>query len=628
VTLEYVRPSAPAGIPERPADPALNAHYLTILRFCMRQLGDRSDAEDATQETFRRALQQRDVVVGDPLPWLIAVARNICIDELRRRRSGQGVLERSAAVTTATRADDESAENPERVVVGRMFVNELLGQLTPAERRVVAGTIADGRCGGDLAASLGVTTSTARVLLARARQKLRRYLEDGQTTVTGVCFAGWRGADWVRHRVLGGRAALLPRAELLLPALVVTAIATAAGAPPVAGRGASGAASGGTHALGALRADAGSDGVGRGYPPAGGVTAHAWSGETAARGGPLATPPLAQSHYDSPTIPLFPAPDPNEVGVTDFAASPNYSSDHTIYMVGMGNNWNEQLFRSADGGATWTFVPTQGLQSSQLLLPAASFNSGRVYGGGGTFVQVSTNWGGNFQNDGPVTGYLAIAPAWLGVDVVESGEALTFLSSAQVPRVAAVFPLGDTAVGVPVLLSSPDGFTALQLVQNNVVGDGSDALLRCGPAGCVTVTQLPISGGAQLLASPQFATDHLLVAIGNGVAVSHDGGTSFTLVSTRPESDATIVAGSHGPRLVALDATSATHNDLAVVFSDDWGLSWSSAISSSSAGQALDAHTLRSVAPGRLIAAAIDASRPGQHAFVCSSDGALWSACT
>jgi len=134
VTLEFADPALNGGA-SRLMDPAFRAHYFTILRLCMRQLGDRSDAEDAAQETFRRALQQREGMIGDPLPWLITVARNVCIDELRRRRTGRGAVERTVARTSESLSDGEITENPERVVVGRMFVNELLRQLTPAERR-------------------------------------------------------------------------------------------------------------------------------------------------------------------------------------------------------------------------------------------------------------------------------------------------------------------------------------------------------------------------------------------------------------------------------------------------------------------------------------------------------------
>src|SRR3982074_3563566 len=138
MTLEFADPVLTGGAPPRRPELYFSAHYLSVMRVCMRQLGDHNDAEDATQETFRRALQQGIGAVEDPLPWLLTVARNVCVDELRRRRSGQTALKHEVAVraNTRTRTEDPNC-NPEPMVVGRMFVGELLGRLTPAERRAV-----------------------------------------------------------------------------------------------------------------------------------------------------------------------------------------------------------------------------------------------------------------------------------------------------------------------------------------------------------------------------------------------------------------------------------------------------------------------------------------------------------
>lgn len=168
-----------------PKDPsALSAHYPEILRLCQRMLGNPEDAADAAQETFRRALQQPPGVIADPRRWLAAVARNICIDEMRRRREGRSLVERSAEQIAATQA---TGGEPEHTVLGRMFVGELLGQLTDAERRVVAARLVDDRSTRELAATLGVAPVTTRVLLARGLGRLRRYLAESPARLGG----GW-----------------------------------------------------------------------------------------------------------------------------------------------------------------------------------------------------------------------------------------------------------------------------------------------------------------------------------------------------------------------------------------------------------------------------------------------------
>ncbi|HXA27542.1 MAG TPA: sigma-70 family RNA polymerase sigma factor [Candidatus Angelobacter sp.] len=627
MTLEFADPILGGGASLRQRDRYYSAHYLAILRYCVRQLADHNDAEDATQETFRRAIQQGIGEVDDPLPWLLTVARNVCVDELRRRRSGRTALERTAAAQgSAPEADGESCGNPEPVVVGRMFVDELLGRLTPAERRVVAGKVIAGQSGGELAASMGVTASTTRVLLARAREKMRRYIEDAHGVAGGVCVGGWQAMHGARRRLMGWSAALQPRAELLLPALVVTAM-VAPGAGAAAALPTTGTAGLSRDLLTARNLDPSDLVAGRSSSLASGAITAAALGDSTARASQQSVP--APAHAGSPIDPLLPPPNPDEVWTTDFAPSPNYQNDHTVYMVGDGNCYVTcgQLFRSSDGGATWTYVTTNGLASDRLLIPPSSYGSGRFYGTGGSLLQVTTDWGSNFKADGPAPAFAAVAPGWLGAQVVTADATLSFVDGSPVPRVVAAFGPGLTAAGSPVLLPSPSGWSALQVLQNPVTTD-PDTLLSCSATGCVARGQVPFTGPVQLLASPSFATDHTLVALGPGAAISHDGGATFTVVSTTSLSDAVLVPlPGGGVRLVAVQATYDPRSDYVLAYSDNWGTTWTRAGLARGLQGGLYVHTPRMLAPGRLIASAADPRHPGMHVFVCSADGATWSGC-
>ncbi len=175
------------------------------------------------------------------------------------------------------------------------------------------------------------------------------------------------------------------------------------------------------------------------------------------------------------------------------------------------------------------------------------------------------------------------------------------------------------------LLPSPSGFTALQLVQNYIMG-GPDTLLSCTAGGCVTLGQTPLSGTVQLIASPHFSSDHTLFAVGGGVAVSRDGGATFAMTSTRPLFQAMSIAGPSGVRLVAVDTAFAHDGDLVLVYSDDLGRTWHDAALGSAQG-AVYVNAPRLIAPGQLIASAQDPARPGRDIFICSGDGASWSGC-
>jgi RNA polymerase sigma-70 factor (ECF subfamily) len=104
-------------------------HAPRIFRFCLCQLRERNEAEDAAQTTFLYALGalRRGVVPVVESAWLLKIARNVCLsrfDAARRRRKVElardpHVLAESAPAYEADDADllqlrEALAELPER----------------------------------------------------------------------------------------------------------------------------------------------------------------------------------------------------------------------------------------------------------------------------------------------------------------------------------------------------------------------------------------------------------------------------------------------------------------------------------------------------------------------------------
>lgn len=61
--------------------------YDKIYRYCYFRLRQRELAEDVTQEAFLRFFESGCVNIGKDLHYLYTIARNLCIDEFRRRKA-------------------------------------------------------------------------------------------------------------------------------------------------------------------------------------------------------------------------------------------------------------------------------------------------------------------------------------------------------------------------------------------------------------------------------------------------------------------------------------------------------------------------------------------------------------
>src|SRR5919198_4165799 len=68
---------------------AFSTHYSAVFRQVQRLMRDPDDSYDLTLtawEKAHRAWDRRPVVAMEIKPWLFRIARNACVDELRRRQ--------------------------------------------------------------------------------------------------------------------------------------------------------------------------------------------------------------------------------------------------------------------------------------------------------------------------------------------------------------------------------------------------------------------------------------------------------------------------------------------------------------------------------------------------------------
>ncbi len=86
-----------------------------LLAYLRRHCGDDHAAEDSLQETFMQAArrQERLAETISPRAWLFAIARNVAVTALRRRRVTQPL---PADVPAVERADDPRLERVRRAI--------------------------------------------------------------------------------------------------------------------------------------------------------------------------------------------------------------------------------------------------------------------------------------------------------------------------------------------------------------------------------------------------------------------------------------------------------------------------------------------------------------------------------
>ncbi len=144
-----------------------------------------ADAEDVVQEAFLRAFRFFERLQGaDARPWLLAIVRNTAYSWLEKNRPAELVpLDESGLVSNEAQTLGHaggSEANPEVIVLqraNRKLVNQALEDLPVAYREVIVMRELEDLSYKDIAAVAGIPIGTVMSRLARAREQLRRGIE-------------------------------------------------------------------------------------------------------------------------------------------------------------------------------------------------------------------------------------------------------------------------------------------------------------------------------------------------------------------------------------------------------------------------------------------------------------------
>jgi len=154
----------------------------TLYRVAFSVLRNSADAEDAVQEAFLRVLRHRDNLdeVRDQRVWLIRIVWNIVLDRKRRART-RPETDDVAELARVLPSNGLSAEQVAAAAQHHARVLACVEQLPLKERRVLQLSAFEELSSVEIASILGITESSVRSRLFRARNLMAGMLNHARS---------------------------------------------------------------------------------------------------------------------------------------------------------------------------------------------------------------------------------------------------------------------------------------------------------------------------------------------------------------------------------------------------------------------------------------------------------------
>ena len=156
-----------------------NRYKDAVYAFCVKMLLNREMAQDVMQDTFLRIYENRERLLKTDSfkAWLFTIARNQCLNQLRRNNWQVPMdddMVPPALVSGAKQTPIAELEKSEKI----QLVNRFLSELKPDYREVIILREYQNMSYQEIAAVTRSTMSAIKSRLFKARRKLGIYLEE------------------------------------------------------------------------------------------------------------------------------------------------------------------------------------------------------------------------------------------------------------------------------------------------------------------------------------------------------------------------------------------------------------------------------------------------------------------
>jgi RNA polymerase sigma-70 factor (ECF subfamily) len=148
----------------------VKTHYRRVFAVCFGILANVHDAEDVAQETLLKGLQSlRNLAKSERFePWILRIAKNQCIDLLRRRKRIKAVPAELEPVSTPPAQEHDDLE-------------EAIRRLPQELRLPLVLFYFENKDAGSIAGTLGISQSLVYERLRAARDRLHELLTERGT---------------------------------------------------------------------------------------------------------------------------------------------------------------------------------------------------------------------------------------------------------------------------------------------------------------------------------------------------------------------------------------------------------------------------------------------------------------
>lgn len=155
----------------------------TLYRVAFSVLRNAADAEDAVQETFLRVLRHRETLgeVRDHRVWLIRIVWNIVLDRKRRAKT-RPETDDVNDLARVLPANGLSAEQRSAAAQHHAHVLGCVDRLPAKEREVMVLSAFEELTSVEIASVLGITESSVRSRLFRARNLMAELLNHSRSS--------------------------------------------------------------------------------------------------------------------------------------------------------------------------------------------------------------------------------------------------------------------------------------------------------------------------------------------------------------------------------------------------------------------------------------------------------------